>query len=68
MRAVQKEAFRGFETEDGSWAFHTISVAGTLAGKPQAGGQCGGRGAHGGQSVRTADGQEMLVGDRDGDC
>lgn len=45
VRAVQKEAFRGFETEDGSWAFHTISVAGTLAGKPQAGGQCGGRGA-----------------------
>ena len=60
--ARSREAFRGFGTEDGNWAFHTVSVAGTLPGKPQAGGQCGG----GGLSVQTADGQEMLGAEGDG--
>ena len=57
-----REAFRGFGTEDGNWMFHTVSVVGTLSGKPQAGGWCGGRG----QSFLTADGQEVLGGKGDG--
>lgn len=65
VRAVQREAFRGFGTEDGGWAFHTVSVVGTLSGKPQAGGQCGGRGAFH-QGTRGAG--QMLVRERDGDC
>lgn len=39
-----REAFRGFGTEDGNCMVHTVSVVGTLLGKPQAGGRCGGGG------------------------